>query len=157
MENKVFREYRFKFYLNATHYLTFDNKQGDIHPHTWEFASDILVERKGILEFGTFEKEIENCFKQYQNKVLNHEKPFDSIIPSLENLVEYFGKQIRVIVKRLGGELIRIEGSETPTRSYIINFMDGEERNEDLEEFTQKTVSNVIDSLLDDILDTEKK
>ena len=48
------REYRFKFYLNASHYVIFNNKKGQVHPHTWEFQVDILIDRSKYMEKGTF-------------------------------------------------------------------------------------------------------
>ncbi|MGN0512690.1 MAG: 6-carboxytetrahydropterin synthase [Lachnospiraceae bacterium] len=152
MESKIFREYRFKFYLNANHYLIFGNKQGETHPHTWEFALDILISKTKYVEFGMFERAIEQFFAPYQNSVMNHKEPFDSIVPTLENMVEYFSHKLRIIVKEIGGELIRMEGSETPTRSYIIDFYNEREKGEELESYSKETISGVIDSMIDDII-----
>lgn len=30
------RTYRFKFYLNANHYIIINGVEGETHPHTWE-------------------------------------------------------------------------------------------------------------------------
>ena len=37
------REYKFKFYLNANHYIIIDGKEGEQHPHTWEFMVHIRM------------------------------------------------------------------------------------------------------------------
>ncbi|MBP5608579.1 MAG: 6-carboxytetrahydropterin synthase [Lachnospiraceae bacterium] len=151
-ETRLFREYRLKFYLNANHYVIINNKKGETHPHTWEFTLNILVGRESFVEFFRFEKEIEQLFAPYQNKVMNELDPFNGIVPSLENMVEYFGNKAHERVKNTGGRLISIEGSETPTRSYIIN-MDGAFESRDLEAYTSQVKDEVIDTVLDDLMD----
>ena len=116
------REYRFKFYLNASHYVIFNNKKGQVHPHTWEFAVDILIDRSKYMEFNDFEKGINAFIDPYQDRVMNDMEPFDLIIPTLESMLDYFAPKIRDIIGNLGGQVIRVEGSETPTRSYIHDF-----------------------------------
>ena len=37
------RTYRFKFYLNANHYIIINGVEGETHPHTWEFTIDIMI------------------------------------------------------------------------------------------------------------------
>ena len=36
--NVLYRDYRIKVYLNARHYIFINGKQGQTHPHTWEFV-----------------------------------------------------------------------------------------------------------------------
>ncbi|MCR5625898.1 MAG: hypothetical protein K6F99_01130, partial [Lachnospiraceae bacterium] len=38
--------------------------------------------------------------------------------------LDYFAPEIYKIIRNLGGLVIRVEGSETPTRSYIYTFED---------------------------------
>ncbi|MCR5216055.1 MAG: 6-carboxytetrahydropterin synthase [Lachnospiraceae bacterium] len=153
MDNSIFCEYRLKFYLNGNHYLMIGNKKGETHPHTWELVVEILVKRSEFMEFNVYEKEIENLIAPYQNKVLNDLHPFDYVLPTLENIVEQFGNQIRYLVKKNGGRLIRIEGSESPTRSYIISYYTGDDDDElEMEKYAQSTVSSVVDTVLDGIL-----
>ena len=152
LENRLFREYRLKFYLNGNHYVIINGKKGETHPHTWEYTIIILVGRESFVEFYRFEKEIEALFAPYQNRVLNELDPFNGIIPSLENQVEYFGNRIQEIVRGIGGRLISIEGSETPTRSYIINLNDAFDSFE-MEAYTTQVMDEVIDTVLDDLMD----
>lgn len=116
------RIYRFKFYLNASHYVFFDGKQGETHPHTWEFALKIRVDGKSLTQFSDYEKAIEVVFEPYQNTTINEKEPFDLLLPTLENLVESFGMRLREVVAGLDGELLELEGSETPTRSYMVSY-----------------------------------
>ncbi len=152
LENRLFHEYRLKFYLNGNHYLMFGNTRGETHPHTWEFTLNILVGRETFVEFNQYESAIEKLLAPYQNMVLNEVDPFDAIVPTLENQVEFFGMRIQELVKGIGGRLLSIEGSETPTRSYIINFNDAFDSFE-MNKFTDDVRRSVIDAVLDDILE----
>jgi len=157
MERKLFREYRFKFYLNASHSIIINGHQGEVHPHTWEFTILILIQREGFHEFRDYEKDIEGFFNRYQNRTMNDVEPFDMIIPTLENIVEYFGDALRDIVRAKGGELAQIEGSETPSRSYIVSY----EHDTDFLSMVNRTaggsISSMLDHVLDDILDQGDK
>ena len=75
-----------------------------------------------FVQFDAYEKAIDEYFNQYQNHLINEIEPFDHIIPTLENMSDYFVRAIKKIVQNLDGELVRMESSETPTRSYVINF-----------------------------------
>lgn len=116
------RIYRFKFYLNASHYVFFDGHQGETHPHTWEFALKIQVNGSSLLQFSDYEKAISVVFEPYQNKTINEVDPFDTLLPTLENLVEVFGARAHDAVNALDATLLEFEGSETPTRSYMVSY-----------------------------------
>ena len=153
MNNTMYREYKFKFYLNANHYIIIDGREGQCHPHTWEFMVDIVMNNEEFVQFDAYEKAIDEYFNQYQNRVINEIPPFDHIIPTLENMSDYFVHDIRRIVKNLGGELIKMESSETPTRSYIISFEKEAGFMESLRKNSEKKMDWIIDSVLDHILD----
>lgn len=153
MDNKLFREYQFKFYLNAGHSISFQGQKGETHPHTWEFLIVILIRRENFREYHVYEKAIETFIAKYQNSVLNDIEPFDTIIPTLENIVDNFGQSIRQIVRNMEGVLCRIEGSETPTRRYNITYDEEPEYLEEIEQFSEKSVSEILDLLLDAMLE----
>ncbi len=154
MSGNLFREYQFKVYLNGVHSIFIDGRQGQSHPHTWEFILTILIKREEFLEFHVFEKALEIFFSKYQNQTLNDISPFDTIMPTLENMVDYFGGELRTVIRATGGELMKIEGSETPTRSYIVSYEREAEYVRSVEHFTRETVGNIFDSMLDEM---EKK
>ena len=77
MSSKIFREYKFKFYLNANHYIIINGKEGETHPHTWEFMVDILMKDEKFIQFDAYEKAIDEYFNQYQNRIINQIPPFD--------------------------------------------------------------------------------
>ena len=124
------REYKFKFYLNANHYIIIDGKEGEQHPHTWEFMVHIRM-----------------------NDLINEIEPFDHIIPTLENMSDYFVRAIKKIVQNLDGELVRMESSETPTRSYVINFEHNEDYLESVRRNSDRQMSEIIDEVLDRVIE----
>ena len=141
MARTTFREYKFKFYLNAN------------HSHTWEFMVDVLMSDQKFVQFDAYEKAIDEYFNKYQNRILNEVEPFDHMVPTLENMSDYFADEIRGIVKELGGHLVKMESSETPTRSYVISFEREQEYLESIRKSSKQQMSDVIDGILDRIID----
>lgn len=155
MNSTLYREYKFKFYLNANHFIIIDGKEGQRHPHTWEFMMEIRMDNEKFVQFDAYEKAIDEYFDKYQNRVINDIEPFDHLIPTLENMSDYFVSDIRKIVKNLGGELVKMESSETPTRSYVINFEKSEEFQQRMKRNSMEKMDGIIDSMLDKILEQE--
>ncbi|MBQ4282453.1 MAG: 6-carboxytetrahydropterin synthase [Lachnospira sp.] len=153
MDIKIFREYRLKFYLNARHFIIIGNQKGDVHPHTWEFALTILIRRKEFVEFNTFEKRINAYLDAYQDKVLNMVAPFDNILPTLENLVDTFTKDFYKIINEIGGDLLSVEGSEGPSRTYILDLREENESMDSVDRHSEDILSDIIDGILDDIIE----
>ena len=118
----MLRYYRIKAYLNASHFVVFDGKKGNVHPHTWEFVATVYTTGDDIIKFTEPEKLIMKVFEPYQNQVMNEHEPFDAIIPSLENITEYFASKISDAVAPMNYHLRRFEGSETPVRTYGVRF-----------------------------------
>jgi|UniRef100_UPI003FEE6CAF 6-pyruvoyl tetrahydropterin synthase-related domain len=153
MDVKLYREYKFKFYLNASHYIIINGKQGQTHPHTWEFMVCIMKNNDKFVQFNEFERAIESYFEKYQNRVMNEMEPFDVIVPTLENMADYFVGEIRDIVRKIGGELIMMESSETPTRSYILGYQDDMEFIRAMERNSKETIDFIIESVVDGIIE----
>lgn len=115
------KEYRFKFYLNAIHSIEINNIAGQEHPHTWEIV--IITEgfNDDFTMFSGIESKIESFLSIYQDKILNKTAPFTNINPTLENLCLYFKLQLENILVDNGWLLQKIEMSETPSRTFIID------------------------------------
>ncbi len=111
--------YQYKFYLDANHYVVFDDKVGEIHPHTWEIALGIQLVGKDVIPFYIIEEEIKDELAIYQNKLLNEIKPFDTLNPTLENIGDYFTNSFTKRIANQGWNLRTFMISETPSRSYI--------------------------------------
>lgn len=121
-------QYKYKFYINASHYVMLKGKKGDIHSHCFELVIELLaqeqaessMERASMLSFTEVEQVIENALSKYQNVLLNEIWPFDQISPTLENLCVEFKKLVEEVLKGQGWTVLSTELSETPTRSFII-------------------------------------
>ncbi len=121
-KTRIRRIYCFKFYLNASHYVYFGGAQGETHPHTWEFSLKLEVDGCSLQQFSDYEKVLGAVFEPYQNKTVNEIAPFDELLPTLENIVEVFGAASRDAARKVDARLLEFEGSETPTRSYLVSY-----------------------------------
>lgn len=149
MNVRVHREYRLKFYLNARHYIIIQGVKGEVHPHTWEFALTIRIPHATFVEFNVYEDVIKDFLNTYQNKVLNNESAFLTILPTLENMTDFFAREFFKLIHQVGGTLLQVEASETPTRSYIVNLLsDGED-----DMAGEADINKMIDRLLDDVIE----
>ena len=152
MENRLFKKYRFKVYLNASHFISINGHQGNVHPHTWEFSLEILITRKDFVEFKIFENVINDFLDKYQNITLNDVDPFNAIVPTLENITDYFGSSLRPLLQDTGGELLVLEGSESPTRSYIVDYSNDSDYIRRVSQSSADSMNTFIDHMLDDII-----
>ena len=153
MAVRLYREYRLKFYLNAKHYIIINGHKGETHPHTWEFTLSIRYGRSSFVEFSTFEKGISDYMTRFQNQVMNEIPPFDAILPTLENLTEYFANEFHRIICETGGILIQVEASETPTRSYIISHRNEPEFIAELGKMEKQRITDIVNYVVDQIAD----
>lgn len=126
----MIKYYRLKNYLNASHFVVFNGRKGNVHPHTWEFSVLLVSCTEEVTKFTDTERKISAIFEPYQNKVLNDVAPFDSINPSLENMTEYFIGRIEKAVEGFGYKLVEVEGSETPVRTFGVRIDDSMPSNE---------------------------
>lgn len=111
--------YQYKFYLDANHYVTFDGKQGELHPHTWEISVVIELVDENVIPFYKIENMLKELLGEYQNTKLNDVAPFNRFNPTLENIGDYFTEVFSEKVSARGWELRNFTISETPSRSYI--------------------------------------
>ncbi len=116
-----YSQYKFNFYLNASHAIYINGALGDSHPHTWEIVIKIIKSQKEFIMFNEVEKKIEEFLNQFQNKFINDFQPFDTTNPTLENITAYLLERLDGILVPLGWVIFYIEIGETPTRSYIIS------------------------------------
>ncbi len=150
---RLYREYRIKAYLNMNHYINIEGRSGETHPHTWEFVLTLITKNDEFIQFSNFERLIEDFMDKYQDKVLNEVEPFNIINPTLENVCEYFANEIRIAVRKRGGQLASLEGSETPTRTYILSFKSDDQYVDDFKEITTEKISEIVDHVVDQIIE----
>ena len=101
MTTKLYREYKFKFYLNANHYIIINGKNGQTHPHTWEFVFYIMKSEGEFVLFNKFEKAIEEYLEKFQGRVMNEIRPFDTVVPTLENISRLTEKQVVEVIDNI--------------------------------------------------------
>lgn len=118
-----YKQYAFKFYINARHAIFIDGKLGTMHPHTWELHLNVMKVSNDFVQFNEIEKEIRNLIMPFQDKEINSIEPFNVINPTLENCCNYFRDEIAKILRDKGWLLLMIEMSETPSRSYVVNMI----------------------------------
>ena len=119
--------YRFKYYINAKHSVNFEGKQSPIHPHTWEAVIYLRVEETDFINFTKFEKILEDYFEHYEGKYLNDLEEFKKNNPTMEYMGRLFYKDLNVLLQGAHIILYKIEISENPTRTYIIEDEEVEE------------------------------
>ena len=118
----MYCQYKFKFYINASHAIYLNGKIGEIHPHTWEIILTAIKGRNDFVQFDKIERMIEDYLQKYQDKTINYIKPFDITNPTLENIALYLKGEMMKILLENGWLLTEIEVGETPARSYIITL-----------------------------------
>lgn len=135
------------------HFIIIDNKPGEVHPHTWELIVSVISAQSDMTPFTNIERKIEEILEQYQDKLLNDCKPFDKLVPTVENAAKYFFRLIQDKIITEGWILMMLEVSETPTRSYIINALLNEDDiwDEWYENISRKNMGNIKDIELEEI------
>ncbi len=140
-----YRQYKFKFYLNARHAIFIHGKQGEVHPHTWEITLNVIKGRDEFIQFDSLEQKIEGFIENYQDRFLNEVEPFDKINPTLENCCHYFKEKLSEILAAEGWLFLMMEMSETPSRSYVISIADESESDR------ERSMEAFVDLVLEDI------
>jgi len=120
----LYKQYKYKFYLNLNHSVIMNGVMGVIHSHTWEIAMGIAMANNGMIRFSEIEEKINALLDKYQDKYINEIMPFDVINPTLENVCEYFFRQISRTIQESGWMLLNLEMSETPSRVYHVSELD---------------------------------
>lgn len=117
----LYKQYKYKFYLNLNHSVEVSGKRGEIHSHTWEIAMGIAVVTEKQVIFSDIEKKVNSLLDKYQDKYLNSIAPFNDMDPTLENVCDYLYGVIAGELQKKGWMLLSMEMSETPTRIYHVS------------------------------------
>lgn len=116
-----YSQYKYNFYLNASHAIYINGSRGERHPHTWEISLYVVNSSDEFMIFNDVEKIIEGFLGQYQEKYINDFTPFDSMNPTLENIAHFFMDELQKLLNPVNWVITTMEISETPSRSYIIS------------------------------------
>ncbi len=115
-------QYRYKFYLNANHFVVIGGRKGEPHSHCFELTVEIAsIAGNETVAFESIEKSIDSLLEPYQNSLLNEKAPFDEIMPTLENICVYFNNEISRMLLEKNWVLLTIEAAETPSRSFMMS------------------------------------
>ena len=121
----MIRQYKSKFYLNASHYIVTNGNPGVVHSHCFEIiVCTTPVDSSQEIMFNLFEDEVEKVLFPYQKRIVNEVEPFNTINPTLENMCEHFAEIFIKEAIQNGIVVVSVQISETPSRAYIINAMD---------------------------------
>lgn len=142
-------QYRFRFYLNASHGIFLPGELGEIHPHTWEIVLNVLKTTEDFSPFHDIEEMCDFYLSGYQDVLINEIPPFTTINPTLENLTVYFKEEIQKRLRDKGWLLLSIELSETPARTYIISTVnEAYEGNVSLDVESEESMQNELDNIV---------
>ena len=114
-------EYRYKFDINISHSneSTFEKKH--IHSHNISITVFVINNEQEFILYDEIEDTIKSYIEQFNKRYINGIKPFDKIIPTIENIGMEFYRNLKIILGENNYILTRLEISEIPTRTYIIN------------------------------------
>lgn len=117
----IYKQYKYKFYLNMNHYVHMNGKAGEIHSHTWEIAMGISLIGEEVISFSDIEHCVNDLLERYQDKCLNEVAPFTEVDPTLENVCDYLFDVCGREFQKRGWALLNMEMSETPSRIYQVS------------------------------------
>ncbi|MBE5884304.1 MAG: 6-pyruvoyl tetrahydrobiopterin synthase [Lachnospiraceae bacterium] len=117
----LYRQYKYKFYLNMNHSVEMEGRMGEIHSHTWEISMGIALAQEGFVRFSDIEKQVNEMLEVYQDKYLNEMPPFNMMNPTVENMCNYLYEKISEKLRESGWLLLIMEISETPSRVYQVS------------------------------------
>lgn len=104
--------------------MRWESGEGKQHTHTWEIICEIKSRGNEMIIFRDIEQSIKEVLNGLSGKFLNELPYFKTINPTVENVTEWLFDLITPELEELSARLIRIEVSESPTRSYCISVED---------------------------------
>lgn len=120
----LYRQFKYKFYLNMNHSVEMNGVQGEIHSHTWEIAMVVSMSQDEFVRFSDIEKVADSILENYQDRYLNEIAPFTTVNPTLENVCDYLYYKVAGAMQEHGWILLAMEMSETPSRVYQVSGLD---------------------------------
>ncbi|VDH10335.1 6-pyruvoyl-tetrahydropterin synthase family protein [Lactiplantibacillus plantarum] len=114
------RTYKIKSYVNASHAVRWATGSGKKHTHTWEIVCELHTV-DAMVAFYDIEKNLHQALDELSGKFLNNLPEFKTVNPTVENVTEYLFTKIDKTLRDNGAQLLRIEVSDSPTRSYCIS------------------------------------
>ena len=110
--------YKFKFFLNASRAIKWQEGMGEARPHTYEIICE--VELTKFFKFNEIEDRVRQVLDPLEGQYLNDLDHFKDVNPTLENLTYYLFEQIDNAIADLNCQLLRLEVGESPTRYFCL-------------------------------------
>ena len=111
-----------------------------MHFHSFELILFVEDSSEDFVLYGDFEKVVHQCLKPYEYKNLGNIEPFNHIEPTMENIGHVFYSKLEEALKTYGFKLIRLEISETPSRTYIVSPYDKKLKEDKVKELLIKNI-----------------
>ncbi|KRL00987.1 6-carboxytetrahydropterin synthase [Liquorilactobacillus capillatus] len=116
--------YRIKTFFNAGHAVRWEKGTGKRHSHTWEVVCELRSQSEQTVIFSDIEETLNSIFEKISGSFLNTLDEFKEVNPTVENITLWLYRLMTPVLEPLGVSLIRLEVSESPTRSYCITVSD---------------------------------
>jgi len=108
-------------FLNARHYVS--GERGKAHPHSWRIQARVSgspVEGEGtLIGFAEIKEILQKQLAPFRDKLLNQVRPFDTVMPTTENIAAYFYEKIAPEFSQPGLRLESLSVWESPT-NYVV-------------------------------------
>lgn len=118
--SKLYKTYRIRSYVNASHAMKWKDGVGEKHTHTWELICEIGSNDGEMIIFNDIDKAINRVTTYFSGKFLNDLPEFAKKNPSLENLTEIFFNLLENSLHEINASLMRLEVGESPTHFYAL-------------------------------------
>ncbi|MGE5373305.1 MAG: 6-carboxytetrahydropterin synthase [Solirubrobacterales bacterium] len=134
-------------FLNAKHYVVFNNNKGPTHGHSWQIQmeAEIPYDASSVIRFNHFEEMLRFALEPFQRKVLNDIDPFGTVQPLTENIAIYIFNTMDEQLEAHNARLKKISVWENPTKgievmSRIANYFGTEK--DDIDEMDEQEADN---------------
>lgn len=123
------REYKFLYRLNISHSFNMNNINKGRHSHTIDIClyfkekanSSQTGKKEEFSSYSDIELVIEEYFQEYNGRFINEISPFNTEMPTVERMGEFFYEEISREFQTKELSLVRMEISETPARIYVVS------------------------------------
>lgn len=112
--------YRYKFNINISHSIEMTLEKKHIHSHDISITVFVVDNEQEFILYDDTEATIKLYLDLYNKKYINDIKPFDKVMPTIENMGNEFYRNLKIILGENNYILTRLEISEIPTRTYIV-------------------------------------
>ena len=78
-----------------------------------------------------------------------------AVYNSTMNMLDYFAPKFYEEVAKIGGLLVKIEASESPSRTYVYSFRGRDEYLNDIKEHTRVALGNIVHAIVEESLNED--